>query len=214
MGRDFHIVSRPRLPIEIEKCGLVVVCRSAHRSVLEKLEEIAKDDECFVFEVTMDSDSAAIDIGELRTLNHVVGAGTVLSKIQAQQAIDAGANFLVSPILDESLVAWSTERGVPFIPGALTPTEILRAWNGGAAAVKIFPASAVGPQFLREVRGPLGNVPLIATGGINADNARSFLDAGAVAVGIGGWLTNASAREIPERLKGLRRELDGVHEVT
>jgi len=206
-------MNRPTLPIEIHNCGLIVVCRKTHRAVMERLEDLAKDASDFVLEVTMDSVSAEADIKTLRKSNLVVGAGTVLNQFQAERAIDAGASFLVSPILDDSLLAWSTGRGIPFLPGALTPTEIMRAWNGGAAAVKVFPASAVGPQFLREVRGPLGDIPLIATGGVNENNARSFLDAGAIAVGIGGWLTKASVQEIPERLKGLRRHLDGGHGV-
>jgi 2-dehydro-3-deoxyphosphogluconate aldolase / (4S)-4-hydroxy-2-oxoglutarate aldolase len=181
---------------------------------MELLEQLARASTDFVLEVTMDSDAAVADIKALRKSNISVGAGTVLTQRQAQEAIDAGASFLVSPILDVALVAWSTRRGVPFIPGALTPTEIMRAWNGGAAAVKIFPASAVGPQFLREVRGPLGDLPLVVTGGINAGNARSFLDAGATAVGIGGWLTNAPAQEIPRRLKELRGQIDGDLRVT
>jgi len=206
-------MSQPLLPIEIQQSRLVVVCRNVPRTVTEKLEELAKESTDFVLEVTMDSDSAVAEIKALRMSNLMVGAGTVLTKFHAQEAIDAGASFLVSPILDESLVAWAAGRDIPFIPGALTPTEIMRAWNGGAAAVKIFPASAVGPEFLRELGGPLGHIPLIATGGINENNARSFLDAGATAVGVGGWLTKASAQQIPERLKGLRTHLDGGHGV-
>ncbi len=167
-------MSRPSIPTEIEQSGLVVICRNVDRSVTEQLGELARDDGGFVLEITMDSDSPAAAISALRESDVVVGAGTVLNQSQAQQAIDAGAHFLVSPIFDDALMAWAATRGIPFIPGALTPTEILRAWNGGAAAVKLFPASVVGPSFLREVRGPLGAMPFIATGGVNADNARSF----------------------------------------
>ena len=79
-------------------------------------------------------------------------------------------------------------------PGAMTPTEIVMAWNAGAAAVKVFPASVLGRAFLREVRGPLPHIPLIPTGGVTADSARPLLDAGAIAIGIGSWLTGSTDR--------------------
>lgn len=92
------------------------------------------------------------------------------------------------PHIDPELVAWATGRGVPAIPGAATPTEALLAWRAGAAAVKVFPASVLGPSFVRELRGPLPDVPLLPTGGVTADNAGAFIGAGAIAVGLGGWL--------------------------
>ena len=121
-----------------------------------------------------------------------------------QGALDAGAQFLVSPFLDEELVAEFTAQGVPFIPGAMTPSEIVRAWDAGAPLVKIFPASVTGPALLRELRGPLGHVPLMPTGGISAANAAAFLSAGAAAVGVGGSLTGGRAGEIATRWAELR----------
>ena len=90
--------------------------------------------------------------------------GTVVSVEAAARAIDAGATFLVSPHLDREIVRWAVDRGVPMLPGAATPTEVLAAWQAGAAAVKIFPASALGPTFLRELRGPFPDIPLQPTG--------------------------------------------------
>ncbi len=118
----------------------------------------------------------------------LVGAGTVLSRVAGQQALDAGARFLVMPHTDPDLVAWAAALGVPVFPGALTPTEVLAAWRAGATAVKLFPASVAGPAAIREIHGPLPDIPLIATGGVSADNAASFIAAGAVALGVGGWL--------------------------
>ena len=118
----------------------------------------------------------------------LVGAGTVLSVPAARRAVDAGAAFLVCPHTDLRLVEWALEHAVPIFPGALTPTEVVRAWDAGATAVKLFPASVVGPAFVREIRGPLPQVPLIPTGGVSADNAGAFISAGAVAVGLGSWL--------------------------
>ena len=110
---------------------------------------------------------------------------------EASQALDAGARFLVMPHTDVGLVAWAAGRGVPVFPGAMTPSEIVAAWNAGAAGVKVFPAGSLGPGFIREVRGPLSRIPLIPTGGITAENVGAFIAAGAVAVGAGGWLTGS-----------------------
>jgi 2-dehydro-3-deoxyphosphogluconate aldolase/(4S)-4-hydroxy-2-oxoglutarate aldolase len=117
-----------------------------------------------------------------------IGAGTVLSIEDAGLALDAGATFLVMPTTDPELVRWAAERGIPALPGAATPTEILAAWRAGAAAVKLFPASALGPSFVRECLGPFPDIPLVPTGGVTAETAGSFIAAGAVAVGLGSWL--------------------------
>lgn len=153
-----------------------------------------------IFELTFDSPSAADDVRWLRSRlaergdgDFLTGAGTVLSADLLAAARDAGADFLVSPLLDERLVADAIAAGLPFVPGALTPTEIARAWAAGATFVKVFPASAIGPAFVRELRGPMPDVQLIPTGGVDAGNALGFLEAGAAAVGMGGALVRAEA---------------------
>jgi 2-dehydro-3-deoxyphosphogluconate aldolase/(4S)-4-hydroxy-2-oxoglutarate aldolase len=117
-----------------------------------------------------------------------IGAGTVLSIEAAGRALDAGATFLVMPHVDVELVRWAAERGVPALPGCATPTEVLAAWRAGAAAVKMFPASALGPSFVRECRGPFPGIPLLPTGGVTVETAPAFIAAGAIGVGMGGWL--------------------------
>ena len=119
----------------------------------------------------------------------LVGAGTILSVDDAQRALDAGAKFLVMPITDPDLVAWAAERGVPAIPGAMTPTEVHAGWAAGAAAIKLFPASVTGPKFIRELHGPFPYIPVVPTGGVTVDTAPALITAGAVAVGLGSWLT-------------------------
>ena len=99
-----------------------------------------------------------------------------------------GATFLVMPHTDADLIAWAAERGIPALPGAATPTEVLAAWRAGAAAVKLFPASALGPSFIRELAGPFPDIPVVPTGGVTAESAGSFIAAGAIAVGLGSWL--------------------------
>lgn len=198
-------MSRPTLPAAITESKLVIVARRLNDGTLQSLTALSESPRDVVFEITMDSETAAADISRLRDAGATVGAGTVLTKDQASAALDAGAEFLVSPYLDEDLVGWAAAQGIPISPGALTPTEIVRAWNAGAAAVKIFPASVAGPQLVRELRGPLGHIPLMPTGGMTAENVRSFIDAGAVAAGVGGWLTGAPQSEIPVRWESLKK---------
>ena len=155
-----------------------------------------------IFEVTLDGADAAGDIAALR--EHLaagpggrafVGAGTVRTTSQVRDAADAGAAFGVSPVFDRAVLDAATDAGLPFIPGAYSPTEIVTAWEAGAAFVKLFPASSLGPAHIRELRGPLPDVETIATGGVDSSNARDFLAAGAAAVGIGSAIVRASAAE-------------------
>jgi 2-dehydro-3-deoxyphosphogluconate aldolase/(4S)-4-hydroxy-2-oxoglutarate aldolase len=141
-------------------------------------------------EITMDSPDAVTSIERSLGDDAVVGAGTVMSVADAEAAVAAGAKFLVAPHTDLEVVRWAGERDIPIVPGAFTPTEVSVAWNAGAAAVKIFPASVGGPGLLKAMRGPFGELPLVPTGGITASNAGAFLAAGAAAVGVGGWLTD------------------------
>lgn len=122
-----------------------------------------------------------------------IGVGTVLTPEAAETAIDAGAQFVVTPVVRPAVIAACRTRDVPILCGALTPTEVLTAHEAGADMIKIFPARAVGPQYLRDLLAPLPGLHLVPTGGIDASNARAYLDAGAVAVGIGGSLVSASA---------------------
>jgi len=155
-----------------------------------------------VFEVTFDAPSAADDLVACRealagTSGEPVlfGAGTIRSSDSLDAAIEAGADFGVSPVLDPGVLDAALGRCLPFIPGAFSPTEIEAAWRAGATFVKVFPASSVGPGHLREIRGPMPEIELIPTGGIDASSAAAFLAAGAVAVGIGGAIVNASPSE-------------------
>jgi 2-dehydro-3-deoxyphosphogluconate aldolase/(4S)-4-hydroxy-2-oxoglutarate aldolase len=118
-----------------------------------------------------------------------IGTGTILHQEQLQQAIEAGAKFLFSPHVDPALIATAVAAGVPIVPGALSPTEIVRAWEAGASCVKVFPIGAVGgASYIKSLQGPLGDIPLIPTGGVTLENAQDFISAGAIAVGISGDL--------------------------
>lgn len=146
-----------------------------------------------LIEVTMNTEGALDIITRWREqYGHVlhVGAGTVLDVQNAARAIDAGAQFLISPGLDEEVVRYGVERGVAVWPGTTTPTEIVRAWRAGAGAVKIFPAGTLGVQYIKDLRAPLGHIPMMAVGGVDLNNLAEFLDAGAVAAGIGSRLVD------------------------
>jgi 2-dehydro-3-deoxyphosphogluconate aldolase/(4S)-4-hydroxy-2-oxoglutarate aldolase len=142
-----------------------------------------------VVEITLDSDDAVGAIGRARARGDVtVLAGTVREPGQVDAAVSAGAEGIVGPTLSLPVLERATALGVPAIPGALTPTEIETAWRAGAALVKLFPARLGGPRYVRDLLAPLPDVPLLVTGGVDATNAREFLDAGAVAVGVGSGL--------------------------
>ena len=148
-----------------------------------------------VLEVTFDGASAAEDLVAVKQRLHgsdvIVGAGTIVSGERMDAALAAGAQFLVAPTLDLAIVAEAVDRGVPVIPGAYSPTEIALAWDSGATFVKVFPVSSLGPSHIRELRGPLRDIEMIATGGVDATNTAAYLEAGCVAVGVGGALVKA-----------------------
>jgi len=122
-----------------------------------------------------------------------VGVGTVLNVDTAEASISAGAQFVVTPTLSQSVIRACVARSTPILCGALTPTEALAAHEAGADMVKLFPARLGGPQYLRDILAPLPFLRIVPTGGVSAENARAYIDAGAVAVGIGGSLITAQA---------------------
>ena len=132
--------------------------------------------------------------GVIRRVKHdlgdsvLLGAGTVLTPEEAEDAVDAGARYLIAPNTDEKVIGAAKRLGVPIIPGAFTPTEVVRAWDLGADAVKVFPASLGGPAYIRALRAPLPHIPMVPTGGVDEHTVGEFLRAGAFAVGAGGAL--------------------------
>ncbi|GAA0134335.1 bifunctional 4-hydroxy-2-oxoglutarate aldolase/2-dehydro-3-deoxy-phosphogluconate aldolase [Paenibacillus sp. YSY-4.3] len=144
-------------------------------------------------EATLNSDGALGMISRWREQfgdRMRIGAGTVLDLNMAKEAVSAGAEYLISPNLDEAVVNYAREQSIDVYPGAITPSEIVRAWNVGATAVKIFPMASMGLAYLREIRAPLSHIPMIATGGVRLDNIHEFFQAGATAVGLGGSIVN------------------------
>ncbi len=169
-------------------------------------------------EVTMETENAAEIIRALveRFDRALVGAGTVLSKEDGTRAAEAGAGYALSPVFDPDVVSHCQSEGLVVAPGCLTPTEARNAYQHGADAVKVFPACSVGPSFVKKLRGPLPDIPVIPTGGIGLSNAVDYLEAGAVAVGAGSYLVpddlvdTGEFKTIGERARNLREAVDGV----
>lgn len=149
-------------------------------------------------EITMNTPNAAEIISKIVKVSNGrigVGAGTVLNNDDLQNALNSGASFIVMPTLIEEVTDYCAKNGIPNFPGALTPTEIFRAWNAGATMVKVFPSKFFGPDYFKEIKGPFNNIDLLACGGVNADNAKEFLKAGADAVAFGGSIFNLKEME-------------------
>lgn len=188
---------------QIRSRRLIAVLRRVEpRERLLDLVVSLAEDGVRAFEVTFDAPAATDDLVAVReglagsgVGDAVVGAGTILTVTRLEDAVRCGAAFVVGPTLDIEIVARAVDLGVPVVPGAYSPTEIATAWRAGATFVKVFPASSLGPTHVRELRGPLPDIQLIATGGVDAANAASFLAAGCVAVGVGGALVNGSRED-------------------
>ncbi|MCL5076203.1 MAG: bifunctional 4-hydroxy-2-oxoglutarate aldolase/2-dehydro-3-deoxy-phosphogluconate aldolase [Chloroflexi bacterium] len=174
-------------------CGVVAVVRLSDSQQLLRVAEAVQRGGVSIIEFTMTTPNALKVLEESTAAfgeDVLLGAGTVLDAETARAAILAGARFVVSPTLSSALLSLSHRYGVAVIPGAFTPTEILTAWELGADLVKVFPAGALGPQYLRDILAPLPQVRLLPTGGVSLDNAGEFIKAGAVAVAVGGNLVD------------------------
>ncbi len=189
-------------------CGLVAVVRAAEPTHLLNVIKALAEGGVSVAEVTLTVPNALdviraarADLGD-RVL---LGAGTVLDTETARAAILAGAEFIVSPTVNLDVIKLCRRYGKLVFPGAFTPTEILAAWEAGADVVKVFPADVLGPAFFKAMRGPLPQVRLMPTGGVDLNTAGEFLRAGACCLGVGSQLVDpkAVAREDFEYLRGL-----------
>ncbi len=140
-----------------------------------------------LIEITWNSEKAVDLIPKLRCElpDCIIGTGTVLNLQDLHSCIDCGAQYIFTPHVDAELIRVAVAQNIPIIPGALTPTEIVTAWNFGAPSVKVFPVQSLGgANYIKSLQGPLGHIPLIPTGGVTIDNANQFLSAGAIAVGL------------------------------
>ena len=181
----------------ITDIGVVPVVRASSAAEALLAAQAVCDGGIPIVEITMTVPGAIEVIRELRmraAANVLIGAGTVLDAETAHRCIDAGAEFLVSPGLDLATVEFAARAGILMLAGALTPTEVITAWKAGSDLVKIFPCGQVGgAKYIKALKGPLPQIPLVPTGGVNLNTAAEFIVAGATALGVGGELVQSEA---------------------
>ena len=186
------MISKEHVKAEILRCGFVPIIRTDKPESAVQVAGAIRDGGAPLLEITMTVPGALNIIKEIVDAfgnTVMVGAGTILDCETARMAILAGADFIVAPALDDATIRLCRRYAKIVMPGALTPTEILRAWELGADFVKVFPADAMGgPSYIKAVKAPLPQVDLVPTGGVDIDTAAEFIRAGASAVGVGSAL--------------------------
>jgi 2-dehydro-3-deoxyphosphogluconate aldolase/(4S)-4-hydroxy-2-oxoglutarate aldolase len=184
------------LVAQVEQAGIVAVIRMKEPQKLRAVVDALAEGGIRALEITMTVPGAVELIRQLApTLpaGFIFGAGTVLDADTVHQVVDAGARFIVSPVFRREVIAACQAREDASKPGCFSPTEIHDAWDAGADVVKVFPATALGPGYLKDVRAPLPQVKLMPTGGVTVENAGDWIRAGAVAVGVGSSLLDTTA---------------------
>ena len=200
---------------QIKSIGIVPVLRAASEEQAVSLAEAIADGGVTVMEVTMTVPGAVRVVAKLvkDRPDILVGVGSVLDAETARECIEAGAQFVVSPAFNLKTVEMCQKHGIAVLPGALTPTEIVTAWQAGADVVKVFPANAMGgAKYLRSLKAPLPMIEMIPTGGVSLETAISFLEAGAYALGVGADLvdTKAMAEGRADKVTAAAREYVGL----
>ena len=175
----------------LQKHRAIAVIRSPKMELGALMAKAIANGGIHLIEITWNSDRAPELISQLRSElpEFTIGTGTLLNLEQLDRAVECGAQFLFTPHTDLAMIEAAVNAGIPIIPGAFSPTEIVSAWQAGASCVKVFPISATGgASYIKSLQGPLGNIPLIPTGGVTLENAKIFIEAGAIAVGLAGDL--------------------------
>jgi 2-dehydro-3-deoxyphosphogluconate aldolase/(4S)-4-hydroxy-2-oxoglutarate aldolase len=182
--------------LAVERAGIVAVIRMKDPNKLQAVVDAIAEGGIRALEITMTVPGAVDLIRDLAPRlpeGFILGAGTVLDAETVARVADAGARYVVSPVFRRSVIDSCRARDLAVMPGCFTPTEILDAWDAGADIVKVFPATTLGPSYLKDVRAPLPQVKLMPTGGVTVENAGDWIRAGAVAVGVGTSLLDAKA---------------------
>jgi 2-dehydro-3-deoxyphosphogluconate aldolase/(4S)-4-hydroxy-2-oxoglutarate aldolase len=196
---------------EIEATRIIAIVRGVAEHHISAVAEALYQGGITVMEVTLNTPGALSMILKLQQefgTKMYIGAGTVLDLDDAQNACQAGAAFLVTPNMDEEVIRYAVEQDMPIFPGAMTPTEIVKAWKAGATAIKVFPSASLGIAYFKELMGPLSHIPMMAVGGVTEANISEYVGFGCYGFGIGGslinlkeieagnysWITNKAAR--------------------
>lgn len=194
-----------RLPI----MGIV---RGLNPEIIEPFIETVVSSKLKTIEFALNSPGAAATLSRAVKISRkrlIIGAGTVLTIDSLKLALDKGASFIVMPTLVRDIVDYCAKKSIPVFPGALTPQEIYDAWRSGATMVKVFPAKFFGPDYFKEIKGPFKDIKLLACGGVNSENIKSFFESGASAAAFGGsifkkeWLERKEFSRIEESVKEL-----------
>lgn len=188
---------------KIIESQLVAIIRLAQQSEVEPVIKCLVEGGITVLEITANTPGYCEEIKKARANfpNILVGAGTVINTERALLAIEAGAQFLVTPNTEKTIVQLAHAKGIPVLMGALTPTDIAQAINYNADLIKVFPAGSLGLKYFKDLQGPFSDIPLLPVGGVNIDNIQDWFAAGATGVGVGNDLT--SAVTTPEQQKEL-----------
>lgn len=195
-----------------KKRPLLGILRGVTADTIEPLVETVVAAGLRTIEITMNTAGAPELIRKMTNTaadRLVVGAGTVLSMADLHTALDAGASFIVLPVLVTDVVEYCAENSIPVFPGALTPQEIYTAWNAGATMVKVFPANLFGPVYFKEIKGPFNDIELLACGGVNTKSIRDFFSSRASAVAFGGsvfkrdWIEKGEYSKIQTSIEAL-----------
>lgn len=200
----------------LQRQRVIAVIRTSQLSIGRQMAMAMAAGGILLIEITWNSADAPELIRQLRRElpQCIIGTGTILNQEQLRQAIEVGVEFIFTPHVDTTLINDGVAANVPIVPGALSPSEIVTAWNAGASSVKVFPIQAVGgANYIKALQAPLGQIPLIPTGGVTLENAQEFIAAGAIAVGLSGELFPKSLvnigdwQAIANRAKTLREQL-------
>lgn len=202
------------------KKPILGILRGIEPSILEPLIEAIASAGLETIEITMNTKSAPDLIRKAVKLSRkrlCVGAGTVLDKDSMTTALDAGASFIVMPIMRDEVVKYCAKNGIPVFPGALTPQEIFNAWNAGATMVKVFPSGFFGSEYFKEIRGPFKDIELLACGGVTPENMKQYFLNGANAIAFGAsvfrkdWLEKKEFANIQASIFKFISRLDNTH---
>lgn len=196
--------------------GTVAVMRAPHASAYAPVVEALIAGGVLSIELTLSTPGVFEELPLLQKRFGDIaefGVGTITTVGEAVRAIDAGATYLVTPATDPAIIAAAVQRRIPIYPGGLTPTELLTGWSAGATAVKVFPASVVGPGYVPMLRGPFPDIQVVPSGGVDIDKAAAWIEAGALAVSLGGPLlgdafAGGDLGQLTERASRLRNVVE------
>lgn len=190
---------------------IVGIVRNMPEQLVYEIAKIYSAAGLSTLEITVNTKRASEIIKNLSNdfPNLNVGAGTVCTLDEYKEVVQAGAQFIVTPIVSEEVIKESVTNGIPIFPGAFTPTEIYKAWTLGASAVKVFPATQLGPSYMKDVLAPLNTIKLLPTGGVSKENIRSFFAAGACGVGMGSSLLDKKMI-VTQDFEGLKKHFQNI----